>query len=248
VAPEWLGPGRFDATMNYPLAFAILGFAAGAHLDLGVAAGHTGVKAALRPLDGAGFADRLEELLAAYPAEHAAALLNLLDSHDTPRALALCRGDEPSLRIATLLQMAMPGAPSIYYGDEIGMTGRADPDCRRSFPPNESVWNLDLLAFVRSAVAARAADPALRGDGHRTLAAAGPVVAFERSAGAHHSVVAANAGEDAAELLLPAPLEAASLAPSLASDLRVAELRPAADGGVAITLPARWAGIWRVLP
>jgi cyclomaltodextrinase len=248
VAPEWLGPGRFDALMNYPLAFANLGFAAGSHLDRKVAAGHVGVYAALLPLDGAGFAARLEELLAAYPAEHLAAQLNLLDSHDTPRALALCGEDEASLRIATVLQMAMPGAPSIYYGDEIGMTGRADPDCRRSFPPDESDWNLDLLSFMRAAVAARAADPALRGDGHRTLAVAGSAIGFERSAGAQRSVVAANAGGEAAELILPRPLEAASLSPTLGSDLRAAGVRPAAEGGIVVTLPARWGGIWRVLP
>lgn len=248
VAPEWLGPDHFDAVMNYPLAFAILGFASGTHLDLAVAAGHTGVKAALRPLDGSRFAARLEELLAAYPPEHLAAQLNLLDSHDTPRALALCGEDEASLRIATVLQMAMPGAPSIYYGDEVGMTGRADPDCRRAFPTDESRWNQELLSFMRAAVQARAADPALRGDGHRTLAAAGSAVAFERSAGAQRSVVAANAGEGAAELILPGPLEVASLSPTLASDLRPADLRPAADGGIAVILPARWAGLWRVGP
>lgn len=246
-APEWLGPGRFDALMNYPLAFAILGFAAGLHLDHGVAAGHSSVAAALLPLDGAGFMARLEELLAVYPTEHVAAQLNLLGSHDTPRALALCGEDEPSLRIATLLQMALPGAPCIYYGDEIGMTGRADPDCRRSFPPNESAWNLDLLGYVRGAVAARAADPALRGDGCRTLAAAGSLAAFERSAGAHRSVVAANAGEEPAELVLPGPLEPRRLSASLTSDGRAPDLRPTAEGGVAVTVPARWAGIWRVL-
>ena len=248
VAPEWLGPGRFDAVMNYPLAFAMLGFAAGRHLDLGVAAGHTGVKAALRHLDGRRFAARLEELLAVYPPEHLAAQLNLIDSHDTPRALALCGEDEASLRIATVLQMAMPGAPSIYYGDEIGMTGRADPDCRRSFPTDASSWNQDLLSFMRAAVQARAAHPALRGDGHRTLAAEGSAVAFERSEGAERCVVAANAGEVAAELILPGPLEVASLSPILASDLRAADLRGAAGGDIVVTLPARWAGIWRVGP
>ncbi len=246
VAPEWLGPRLFDATMNYPLAFAILGFAAGAHLDLGVAAGHTAVSAGLHPLDGSGFAERVEELLTAYPSHHAAAQLNLIGSHDTPRVLALCGEDEASLRIATLLQMAMPGAPSIYYGDEIGMTGRADPDCRRTFPVDEAAWNGDLLRFVRAAIAARASDPALRGDGFRTLAQAGSAVVFERSDGSHRSVVAANAGEAPAEVTLAGPLAAASLTESLTSDGRSAELRPATEGGIAATLPARWGGIWRV--
>ena len=246
VAPEWLGPGLFDATMNYPLGFAILGFAAGAHLDRGVAAGHVGVHAALLPLDGAGFAARVEELLTSYPTEHVAAQLNLLDSHDTPRALALCGEDEASLRIATVLQMAMPGAPSIYYGDEIGMTGRADPDSRRAFPPNEGDWNHELLAFTRGAVAARAADPALRGDGYRTLAAGASVVAFQRTADADRSVVAANVGEDAAELVLPGPLDAGRLSPQLSTDERSATMSGTADGGHVLTLPARWGGIWRV--
>lgn len=245
VAPEWIGPRLFDATMNYPLAFAILGFAAGGHLDRSVAAGHTAVSAGLLPLDGGAFADRVEELLAAYPSAHVAAQLNILGSHDTPRILALCGEDEASVRIATLLQMAMPGAPSIYYGDEIGMTGRADPDCRRTFPVSEASWNGDLLRFSRAAVAARAADPALRGDRYRTLAAAGSVIAFERSDGPNRSLVAVNVAEEPAELSL-AELAVDSLSESLTSDGRPAGLRPGADGGSSLTLPARWGGIWRI--
>jgi neopullulanase len=246
VAPEWIGPRGFDALMNYPLAFAILGFAAGAHLDRTVAAGHSSVGAALLPLDGPGFASRVKELLSAYPAANVAAQLNLIGSHDTPRALALCGGDEAALRIAILLQMAMPGAPCIYYGDEIGMTGLADPDCRRSFPTDRAAWDLDLLAYVRAAVATRSADPALRSDGFRALIAAGSIVAFERSDGALRSIIAANAGEGPAELVLP-EADATRLAVSLTTDGSAANLR-AADGGVSATLPARWAGIWRVLP
>jgi neopullulanase len=245
IAPEWLGPDRFDALMNYPLGFAVLGFAAGSHLDRAVAGGHGAVARGLLPLDGAGFAARIEELLASYPAQHVAAQLNLLDSHDTPRALALCGEDEASLRIATLLQMAMPGAPSIYYGDEIGMTGRADPDSRRAFPPDEGVWNHDLLAFMRAAVAARTAYPALRGDGYRTLAASDSAVAFERTSDPDRSVVAANAGEEPVALVLPGPFDAARLSPLLSTDEREATTRATDEGGVAITLPARWAGIWQ---
>ena len=246
VAPKWLGPRLFDATMNYPLAFAILGFAAGTHLDRSVATGHTAVSAGLHPLDGGAFAARVEELLAAYPPSHVAAQLNVLGSHDTPRVLALCGEDEASVRIATLLQMAMPGAPCIYYGDEIGMTGRADPDCRRSFPTNEADWNGDLLRFMRAAIAARAGDPALRGDGFETLAATGSAVAFARSDDPHRSVVAANASEEPAELTFPEHLGSQTLSESLTSDGRSAELHPIPDGGLALTLPPRWGGIWRV--
>jgi len=244
IAPEWLGAGRFDAVMNYPLAFAILGYAAGSHLNRAAASGHRTVSAGLQPLDGAGFAARLELLLGAYPVENAAAQLNVLGSHDTPRALALCGEDEPSMRIATLLQMALPGAPCIYYGDEVGMSGLADPDCRRSFPADENEWNRDLLAFTRAAVAARAADPALRSDAFRLLAATGSVVAFERG-DRDGSLVAANAGDEPAEVVLAGSTDPARLSLALSTDGHGAELRPSGIGA-AITLPARWGGIWRV--
>ena len=66
--------------------------------------------------------------------ERLAAQLNLLGSHDTPRARTLCGGDMDAVRLAMLLQMTLPGAPCVYYGDEIGMEGLMDPDCRRAFP------------------------------------------------------------------------------------------------------------------
>ena len=49
------------------------------------------------------------------------AQLNLLDSHDTARVVSIAGGDEATLRLATVLQMTLPGAPCIYYGDEVGI-------------------------------------------------------------------------------------------------------------------------------
>jgi hypothetical protein len=59
-------------------------------------------------------------------------------------------------------------------------------------------------------------------------------------------VVAANGGEDAAELVLPGPLDAGRLSPLLKTDERSATMAGTADLGVVLTLPPRWAGIWRV--
>ena len=59
--------------------------------------------------------------------------MNLLGSHDLARFLHFARGDKSALRLATLFQMTFPGAPSIYYGDEIGLAGGHDPDNRRAF-------------------------------------------------------------------------------------------------------------------
>ena len=63
-----------------------------------------------------------------------AAQLNLLGSHDTPRILTMCGGDLDAVRLATLVQMTVIGAPCIYYGDEIGLAGRAGARLPRCLP------------------------------------------------------------------------------------------------------------------
>ena len=134
VAPDWVGDDGFDALMDYPLGEAILGFVGGPSLDMGVVHAHHEYRRHLRPLDGPAFATRLEELLGVYDPDVVAVQLNLIGSHDAPRALAVLGGDLAALRMATLLQCTLPGAPSIYYGDEIGLTGGNDPANRASFP------------------------------------------------------------------------------------------------------------------
>jgi neopullulanase len=116
----------------------------------------------LQPLSAIQFADAIDGLLALYDWEVTLVQLNLLSSHDMPRFLTLMRGDKAALKLATLFQMAFPGAPCVYYGDEIGMEGKHDPDCRRAFPWDGARWDHDLLAFFRRAIALRHAHPALR--------------------------------------------------------------------------------------
>jgi len=101
-------------------------------------------------------------LLSLYPPEITRVQFNLLGSHDTPRFKTLVRGDTSAYRLATLFQMTYPGAPSIYYGDEIGMSGVHDPGCRGGFPWDENGWDRDLHGFVRRCTALRHAHPALR--------------------------------------------------------------------------------------
>lgn len=58
-------------------------------------------------------------------------LWNIIDSHDTERFRHMCGDDIRKLRLAAAIQLLTPGMPFIYYGDEQGMTGGPDPDCRR---------------------------------------------------------------------------------------------------------------------
>ena len=49
--------------------------------------------------------------------------------------------------IASLIQFTMPGAPTIYYGDEVGVTGDDDPDDRRTYPWTDAGANPDNAMF-----------------------------------------------------------------------------------------------------
>jgi neopullulanase len=118
-----------------------------------------------------------------------------LDSHDTARALAIMGGDKSALRLAVLLQMTMPGAPCVYYGDEIGMSSWGDPYCRAAFPwHQESMWNQGLLQFYRQAIAMRHQYPVLRVGSFKTLYAAGDVYAFYRKPEQQEALVVLNGG------------------------------------------------------
>jgi cyclomaltodextrinase / maltogenic alpha-amylase / neopullulanase len=208
VSPEWLAGDRFDALMNYPMAEAILGYAAGTHLDTRVVGQSFELASQLHSLDGAGFGRRCEELMRAYDPDVVAAQLGVLGSHDTPRIRTLCGGDLRSVELSFLLLMALPGAPCIYYGDEIGMQGNQDPECRAGFPwQRPAEWEGELKRLVQQLTGLRRSEPALRGTGFRLLAAEGGACAFSRAdpdiAAAPSMLVAINAGEADATLPLP---------------------------------------------
>jgi len=209
VSPECVAGDRFDALMNYPMAEAILGFAAGSHLDARVIGQHFELSSQLRPLDGSAFSRRCAELLGSYRPEVVTAQLGLLGSHDTPRIRTICGGDLRSVELAFLLLFSLPGPPCIYYGDEIGMVGDHDPLCRGGFPwDHPETWNGGLMGLVRELSAFRARQPAVRGAGFRALAAEGGGCAFLRTDPSQPVLVAVNAGEHYAVLQLPDDLPA----------------------------------------
>lgn len=90
------------------------------------------------------FAESLVKLLHQYPAAATRSMFNLLGSHDTERVLTLAQDMELVKRMLTV-QFTYPGIPMVYYGDEAGMFGGADPDCRRGMvweetKQNQAVW------------------------------------------------------------------------------------------------------------
>ncbi len=202
-APDWVQGDRFDALMNYPLATAILGFAGGDHLNADVIRRHDTYRRMLHPLDGPAFARRLEQLMTNYDPAVVAVQLDLIGSHDTPRALTILGGDRAAMRLATLIQVTLPGAPCIYYGDEIGLEGDHDPDNRRAYPVDPTAGDRDLRGFVKTVLTARHEHVALRRGSVRVLASASGGVAYLREAEGQRAIVAVNVGPGHVALALP---------------------------------------------
>src|SRR5262249_21617345 len=106
------------------------------------------------------------------------------------------------LRLLALLQFTVPGAPTIYYGDEAGLTGGRDPDDRRTYP-----WGHEdqaLIDYYRTLAALRHKTLALRSGHWRTLSAppGGDTDASARKDGASIAVVAFNRGTSDQRLTL----------------------------------------------
>ena len=86
---------------------------------------------------------------------------NMLSSHDTPR-LRLTLHDAAQRRLAVIAQFTLPGVPFVYYGEEIGMDGGHDPDCRRPMIWDENRWDRETLGFYKKIIEVRQTHAALR--------------------------------------------------------------------------------------
>lgn len=138
-----------------------------------------------------------------YPEDANYGSYTLLSSHDKPRFLTQCHGDIRRLRLAFALQFTFPGSPAIYYGDEIGLEGGDDPDNRRCFPWNESLWNQELFAEVQSLVRLRRTHVALRTGSVGLVKARDRFLVFHRTLDADRFLIAINASPDREETFAP---------------------------------------------
>ena len=157
---------QLDSVMNYPFANAIINFVCGGRADA--------------------FSEQIESVLEHYPPQCVKLLMNHIGTHDTARILTrLIKGDAQgdrawqaaqrltaeeyakgvcALKAAAVLQYTLPGVPSLYYGDEVGMQGFGDPFCRGAFPwENEDA---DLLEFYRALGQLRHKETAFCGIGY----------------------------------------------------------------------------------
>jgi glycosidase len=152
--------------------------------------------------DATDYAEHIEHLLALYPWEIQLTQFNLLASHDTARLLSIAQRDRASVKLATLLLLTFPGAPCIYYGDEVGLPGKLDPDSRRSFPPKDE-WDEELWQWHQDLIRLRHSYPALRTGDYKILHAEGLVYVFARTLAASELIIAVNSGTENASVEVP---------------------------------------------
>ena len=141
---RWLQGDQFDGVMNYPLRKAVLKYL----FDES-------------PIVLAEFATRLRE---AFPEGRFGVQMNLLGSHDTIRLASLPCSNLQRVKLALALLFFLPGAPCIYYGDEIGMLGGKDPDNRRAFPWDklEEGVKKPIFGFIKELIELRRKSQVLR--------------------------------------------------------------------------------------
>jgi cyclomaltodextrinase len=101
------------------------------------------------------FSEKIMQQYFSLPIFVANSLYNLLGSHDTARIVTLAKNLREVLFNMYAFLFACYGSPSIYYGDEIGMEGDKDPDCRRAMIWDEIQWNKELLFFIKQLISLR---------------------------------------------------------------------------------------------
>ena len=193
----WLMGDQFDAVMNYLFLDAVWTFC-GKYKNL---------KTSLV----ADYKDRISSLLVAYPKNIAENQFNMIDSHDTSRLLTICGEDPRRAKLAFLLQMTFSGAPSLYYGSELGLKG-VDDGNRKCMPWDESRQNLDIKNHVVKLINIRKAVPSTKSVDIEWLDVCHEdVLCFKKSSNSETLYVLINNSDDAVTVDLPKELATETL-------------------------------------
>jgi len=223
---------EFDSTMNYVFRNAVQDYANGAD-----------ARVAYRAIE------LMREL---YPAPAFYAAMNLLSTHDSARALYEFgwRGDNDTaetialakqrLRLAAFFQMTFPGAPAVFYGDEVGVSGGEDPFNRVTYPWDDLGGKPDnaLLVDYQKLIKLRADNPVLRRGSIEAPAYLDEhVIVLIRRDGDQWAITATNndGSPHTIKLTLPATLSASSF-----TDILSGNAISATSGTLEIAVPARF--------
>lgn len=178
-AVRYLNGDEYDGIMNYSVTKACL--------DL----------LAFRTIDSKAFRDRVVRLYHTYSITANQKMLNLLGSHDTDRFLTRVGGDGERFRTAAAIMFFYPGIPCVYYGDEIGMEGGYDPDCRRTFDWKAENWDKETRNLIRRLMRLKK-EPALS-EGTFEIDEKEGIITFTRRAARQTAVLRVNGTEQVKE-------------------------------------------------
>ena len=123
-------------------------------------------------------------------------MLNLLDSHDTARFITDASGEKRRLELATVFQYTYLGIPYIYYGDEVGLGGGNDPDCRRCMLWNKEEQDTNLFKHFKWLAKIRREHREFVDGEFNTLLAKHQFLIYERVLKQERSIVIINNSED----------------------------------------------------
>lgn len=237
----------FDGVMNYhyfgmPMSCFLLG--TGVHND----AGECVDAYANLTLGKTSAVDALDSHLATqrrvYPASFYMSSWNLLSSHDTARFASRAGGDSAKYKTAVLFQATLPGAPMVYYGDEVGVTGANNEQGRATFPwtslDNPNSTQALLREYVRSLMCVRQAYGALSTGSFITLWTnnAEKTYGFGRWDGAEQVAVAINT--DGSTRTLRLAVDRLDVADgTVLVDVLTGQTFTVASGSVSLSVPAR---------
>jgi cyclomaltodextrinase len=221
-ASPWLGGDQWDSTMGYQFRDAALHFFA---------------ERSTKPSE---YMNRLMEVYASYPPQVSRNLMNLLDSHDTERFLNSCKGNQDLQLLAATVEFTWPGAPTMYYGDELGMQGGPDPDNRRCMDWSLANASNPTLAYYKRLIDIRNQTPVLQSGDPAILFTddADRTFAYSRTLGQSCAVVVVNASDQPRKVSvrLPASLSAAAHRGNL-QDVLSGHSIPIANETVVLDLP-----------
>ena len=173
-----------------------------------------------------GFRQFAAEFMEDYLAVHEKGYISLISgNHDTPRLAKFLSPEERKLAFFFLL--TMPGVPFIYYGDEVGLLGETDPDCRRCMPWDAQQWNPAVVALYRRLIALRQAHPALRRGNPESLAYFNGLYAYRQAYAGDEALVVLNAREGIAHIRIPT-----HSASGLWREYASGQVLPAVDGSL----------------
>jgi glycosidase len=192
----YLNGNQLDSVMNYPFANALIDY-----IQHGCAQR---------------FVEKLLSILENYPPPSIHTLMNHIGTHDTVRAITLLAGGTANntcenkrampkldasqrkkgltlMKLISAIQFTLPGVPSIYYGDEVGLEGGQDPFNRACYPWGHE--DTQLLEHYKSLGFIRKICPALIDGDFEELMSCGDCLAFARNGRGNSVLTVANRGE-----------------------------------------------------